>query len=60
LQVSRQLKKKKKKIVAKHNLTYELFAKMQQITQTMKKQVRVVGTVCLCFERGIFVFPSLC
>ncbi len=48
-------KKKKKKIVAKRNLTYELFAKMQQITQTMKKQVRVVGTVCLCVSKEGFL-----
>jgi hypothetical protein len=46
---------KKKKIVAKHNFTYELFAKMQQITQTMKKQVRVVGTVCLCVSKEGFL-----
>jgi hypothetical protein len=46
---------KKKRIVAKHNLTYEIFAKMQQITQTMKKQVRVVGTVCLCVSKEGFL-----
>ncbi len=43
---------KKKKIVAK---LIKLFAKMQQITQTMKKQVRVVGMVCLCVSKEGFL-----